>query len=113
MLTAIDQIANQNHLQLFKAALPYLPENRQRFLSCYIKMMEFQNVARFFSDPPGRLQSCGAGQEPPNLSDMINDMRNYCDENEQRWFDQMSNILTAMELYAAMSEEFDSEEDYE
>ncbi len=113
MLTTIDQIANQNHLQLFKAAIPYLPENRQSFLSCYIKMVELQNVASFFSNSHGRLQSCAVGQEAPNLTDMISDLRNFCDESEQKWLDQMSNVLTAMELYAAMAENFDSEEEYE
>ena len=30
MLTAIDQVANQNHLQMIKAAIPYLDIRRQK-----------------------------------------------------------------------------------
>lgn len=36
MMTMIDQVANQNHLQLIKAMLPYLPpENQEKSLLLY------------------------------------------------------------------------------
>ena len=113
MLTAIDQIANRNHLQMFKAAIPYLPKENQKFFSFYIKFLELQNVMSFFSAQPGRLQSCSAAEEGIHLSDMLNDIRNYCDENEKQMIDQISNLMTTMELFSVMMENEESEADYE
>lgn len=113
MLTAIDQIANRNHMQMFKAAIPYLPKERQKMMACFIKFLEFQNVASFFSAQSNQLQSCAADQEPAHLPDMLNDIRNYCDEGEKQMLDQLLNLFTAMELFAVMSENEDSEEKYE
>ena len=39
MLTPIDEIANQNHLQLIKAAVAFLPPPSQRSLSLLIKLL--------------------------------------------------------------------------
>lgn len=104
MLTTLDQIANQNHLQMIKAMLPYLPSAHQGMLSMLIKVRELQNVASYFRHPPTRLTSCSGGQEAVCLSDMLNDIRNYCDENEKAMIDQISGLLSAMELYSAMAE---------
>ena len=113
MLTAIDQIANWNHLQMFKAAIPYLPKENQKFFSFYIKFLELQNVMSFFSAQPGRLQSCSAGEEGGHLSDMLNDIRNFCDDNEKKMIDQISNLMTTMELFSMMMENEESEADHE
>ena len=113
MLTAIDQIANRNHLQMFKAAIPYLPKENQKFFSFYIKFLELQNVMSFFSAQPGRLQSCSAGEEGGHLSDMLNDIRNFCDDNEKKMIDQISDLMTTMELFSMMMENEESEADHE
>ncbi|MDO5346802.1 MAG: hypothetical protein Q4E91_13815, partial [Lachnospiraceae bacterium] len=104
MLTALDQIANQNHLQIIKALLPYLPPGRQKTLSMVIKMQELQNVAKYFRQSPMQLESCSVSHEPVHLPDMLNDIRNYCDENEKKMIDQISNLISTFELYSAMAE---------
>ncbi|MDD3795136.1 MAG: hypothetical protein PHE06_04045 [Lachnospiraceae bacterium] len=111
MLTAIDQIANQNHLQIFKAIIPYIPRQEQRFFSFYIKMMEVQNVTHFFDRQT--MQACSAGEGSPELSDILKDIRNYCDESESKIIDQITNMMTAMELFSAMSEPMEQEDYYE
>lgn len=113
MLTAIDQIANQNHLQMFKAAIPYLPREKQKFFSFYVKFLEMQNVISFFSRPAGSLQSCSAGNENVNFSDMLNDIRNFCDDSEKSMIDQVSNLMNTMELFSMMMENEESEDAYE
>lgn len=113
MLTAIDQIANRNHLQMFKATLPYLPRETQKMFSFYVKFLELQNIVSFFSAKQGILQSCSTGSESPNLSNMLNDIRNFCDENEKGMIDQIGNLITTMELFAMMAEKEESEELYE
>ena len=104
MLTALDQIANQNHLQMIKAMLPYLPANRQKTLSLVIKFQELQNVAQYFRRSPMQLKSCSSDHTPVHLPDMLNDIRNYCDENEKNMIDQISNLFSTIELYSAIAE---------
>lgn len=58
VLTRLDEIANQNHLQLIKALIPHLPPGSQKTFSVMIKMMEIRNVLNYYDQPPG--QSRGA-----------------------------------------------------
>lgn len=104
MLTVIDQIANRNHLQIIKAAVPYLPRGEQKMISCCVKVMELQNVMRFFSRPSFQLQSCEAGQDPPPLSDLLDDIRGCCDESDQQLIDQIANLMNTLELYTMMAQ---------
>lgn len=50
MLTPIDEIANQNHLQLIKAAVAFLPPQSQRSLSLLIKLLELPEPLCLFSE---------------------------------------------------------------
>lgn len=113
MLTAIDKIANQNHLQMMKAIIPYLPLNTQKMISFYIKFMELQNIISFYSDTSGRLYSCSMENKTVNVAEMLNDISNYCDKSEKKMIDQISNLITTMELFSIMMENEESEDYYE
>lgn len=108
MLTAIDQIANQNHLQMIKAAVPYLHAREQRFIAIYAKLLELQNIMSFYSGNETEISSCSLEQEPANTVDILSDIRNYCDPAEQEMIDHCLQILTAMELYSTMSQQPES-----
>ena len=103
MMTMIDQVANQNHLQLIKAMLPYLPPANQKNLCYCIKMMELQNISAFYRSHTCCAQSlgdsCSAGP-----AEILSDVRNYCDEGEQAVFDQILQTLSMLELYSAMAQ---------
>lgn len=105
MLTVIDQVANQNHLQLVKAALPYLPPSRQRTLSVCIKMMELRNLMSYFDSHPSCVQACAAGSEPPTPTDILLDIRNYCEGEEQAMVDQWLQMLSTLELYSVLAQQ--------
>ncbi len=102
MLTAIDQVANRNHLQLIKAAIPYLPPGNQRMFSVCVKMMELQNVAAFYDRSPQCVSACGSGTEQPGMVDILSDIRNYCEGEEQEMIDRCLQLLSTLELYSAM-----------
>ncbi|MCD7764934.1 MAG: hypothetical protein LUH53_00230, partial [Lachnospiraceae bacterium] len=76
MQTELDRIANQNHLQLLKALIPHLPASSQKRFSILIKIMEVQNVIRFYSSPP---PESSASSDPPDLLDVLADVRCYCE----------------------------------
>lgn len=122
MLTALDQVANQNHLQLLKAVIPYIQPERQKTLSVCIKMMEMQNILRFFSQEKQCVSACSSDTEHPGFLDILTDIRNYCEEGEQELLDQWIQILSTMELYSVFAQSqgesmaetlMNSEENYE
>lgn len=100
MLTALDQIANQNHLQLLKAAVPYINASSQKIISLLIKILEMQNILRFYEHTGNRVHACGTESASPDMIDMLTDMRNYCDESEGEMIDQCLQMFSALELYS-------------
>ena len=85
MLTPIDEIANQNHLQLIKAAIAFLPPPSQRSLSLLIKLLELRNLSAFFQKQ-GSLHACNVASSA-SLLELI---------------DQLGQICSLMELYSVM-----------
>lgn len=100
MLTPIDKVANQNHLQLVKAMLPYIQPSSQKMLSVMIKMFELQNVLRFYQQSSTGICACNATSEPPGFLDILTDVRNYCEEEEGTLVDQLIQIASTLELYS-------------
>jgi hypothetical protein len=103
MLTAIDQIANQNHLQMIKASIPYLPVREQRMVAVYSKIAELQNILSFYSGRESSVVSCSLDRESSSAVDILNDIRTYCDPSEQEIIDRALQIITAMDLYSSMA----------
>lgn len=88
MFTVLDQIANRNHLQLIKAAIPYVNASSQKTISLLVKMMEIQNIIRFYDSGNSRIRGCDTGAQSSGILDMLTDIRSYCeDENEQMMID--------------------------
>ena len=100
MLTPIDEIANQNHLQLIKAAVAFLPPPSQRSLSLLIKLLELRNLSAFFQKQ-GSLHACNVASSA-SLPEMLAEMRNYCDGSELELIDQLGQVCSLMELYSVM-----------
>ncbi|MCD7716451.1 MAG: hypothetical protein LUG56_02095 [Lachnospiraceae bacterium] len=126
MQTELDRIANQNHLQLIKALIPHLPASNRKRFSVLIKIMELQNVLRFYSRPHAggcadngfadgtscgmsRDGSCVEAQEctsePPDLLDVLSDVRCYCEGEEQQMIDQALQMMSMVELFSVMAQD--------
>lgn len=101
MLTPIDEIANQNHLQLVKAAVSFLPPQNQQSLALLIKVTELRNLSAFFQNQ-GSLHACNVGESSASLPEMLAEMRNYCDGPELELIDQIGQMFSMMELYSIM-----------
>lgn len=104
MLTVLDQIANQNHLQLIKAIIPYLPSGSQQMIAVGIKMMEIRNILGFYKNNDCCVSACAAPSGGTDLIDILSDLRNYCDEKEQAMIDQCIQLMTTMELYSVFAQ---------
>lgn len=104
MLTALDQIANQNHLQLIKAAVPYIASENQKMISVFIKMIELHNIMNFYNHSSFSVNACSTQTEQPGMLDILADIRNYCEGAEQEFLDQWIQIISAMELYSVFAQ---------
>lgn len=96
-LTAIDQIANGNSLQMLKAAIPYTPMKSQKFLAVYIKVMELENIISFYDDSDSSMKACSVECESFSMQDMISDMRKYSIGAQKEQLDSYMNLLNTMQ----------------
>ena len=109
MLTPIDQIASQNHLQLLKAAVSYLPFGQQKFLAVFLKVMEIQNLLHYFHTASSvHAYSSSSGQT--GLSDILTNLKQYCESSEQEMLDQWIQMFSMMELYSMLAGNMDSDQ---
>ena len=113
MLTVLDQIANQNHLQLAKAAIPYFHPNSQKMMSVCIKILELKNILAFYQNGDGCVSACSDTAQPPEMIDILTDMRNYCEGSEQQMIDQWIQMISTMELFSLFSQSQDNFENSE
>ena len=110
MLTPIDQIASQNHLQLLKAVVSYLPVSQQKFAAVFLKAMEMQNLLHYFQTSSSGIRACSSSFGQAGLYDMITDLKQYCEGRDQELLDQWSQILSMIELYSMFAGNIDPEQ---
>ncbi|MBS5214942.1 MAG: hypothetical protein KHY79_03810 [Clostridiales bacterium] len=115
--TAIDQIANEGHLKLLKAAIPYVQSSSQKSLAIYTKLLELGNIIRFFDQPVPEMSICS--EEKVSALDMLNDIRLFCDESEKNMIDSciqtiqmIQNISSYQELMQSLSSENENPTDF-
>ncbi len=101
--TAIDQIANEGHLKLLKAAIPYVRSDSQKSLAIYTKILELGNIIRFFNQPSPEMSICSEEEEITTL-DMLNDIRLFCDESEKEIIDSCIHAFQTVQSFSVYQE---------
>ncbi|MCI7812636.1 MAG: hypothetical protein SO016_07760 [Lachnospiraceae bacterium] len=104
--TAIDQIANEGHLTLLKAAIPYLRSDSQKSLAIYAKILELGNIVRFFAQPAPEMSICSESDENISVLDMLNDLRSFCDESEKEMMDFCIHMIQTVQNLSSYQEIF-------
>lgn len=110
MLTPIDQIASQNHLQLMKAAVSYLPSGQQKLLAVLLKVMEIQNLLHYFNTSSSVIHACSSHSGQTGLLDILTDLKQYCAGSEQDMLDQWIQTFSMIELYSMFAGNMDLEQ---
>lgn len=104
-ITALDAIATENHLQMIKAAIPYIGGGEQRFISVYVKYLELMNTISFFRNSDSDdMKACSLTAQSNSPLDMLNDIRDYCSEEEKETVDVFINIINSIQLYQTYKE---------
>lgn len=95
-LTDFDYLIGDHHLQMVKAAIPYVNVTGQRFLSFFVKLRELQRtVSLFREEQVGAMGICapGDGQKGSPL-EIMKAIRPYGNTQEQDLIDMFCNFLS-------------------
>lgn len=95
-LTDLDYATGDHHLQMMKAALPYLDIRRQRSLSMFIRAREMMHTMEFFREnDDGMMSVCSLESPNPSVEDMLSAVRPYANKAEQDTIDMISRFLAS------------------
>lgn len=99
-MTELDQLTSEPHLQMIKAALPYIHAPEQRFFSLLVKWKELERTIRLFDQRENEsIGICSlSDEESATPVDMLNAMKPYGSASEQDVIDLMINFMQASRL---------------
>ncbi len=99
-LTDFDHLTGDRHLQMMKAALPYVNASGQRFLSILVKLQELRRTIALFDR--GEASELGAmsldGGRPRSPVDMLNAVKPYASQQEQEFIDMVCNLMEGLRI---------------
>lgn len=96
--TDLDYLVGDHHLQMIKAALPYIEVSGQCFFSLLIKAQELKRTMDLFESPEGEMGICSLDQEAVSPIDMLNAIKPYGTQKEQDFFDLLINIFQGFQI---------------
>ena len=103
-----------HNMKLIKTALPYIPVSEQRFLLIYLKFSEFINAIDFVSHKDAALSACEQeDNSQENLLEMVNALKNVCNDTERESLDMILNFIQALQIYKTYSEFYKSSSDFQ
>lgn len=97
----LDSLIGDNHLQMMKAALPYMNVAQQRFISYFVKVNELQRTINLFEDGEvATMGICSAGEknQPDSPIDMLNTIKPFANQDEQDLIDLAINFFQGFRL---------------
>ena len=86
-LTDLDYLTGDHHLQMMKAALPFLNVPQQRTLSMFVKIQELKNTFQLFED--GQTAAMGIC----SLKELLKTLKPYGNPGEQNLIDAVNALL--------------------
>lgn len=103
----LDSLVNDNHIQMMKAALPYMSVSQQRFISYFVKINELRRTIDLFEDEEvATMGICSAGERDRNDTpvEMLNTIKPFANPSEQDLIDLMINFFQGFRLAGAYSD---------
>lgn len=97
--TELDYLIGDHHLQMIKAALPYVQVSQQKFLSLLVKGNELMRTMELFQEgPEGEMGICSVEQGKNSPIEMLNAMKPYGTKQEQDILDVIINLMQGVQL---------------
>lgn len=93
-LTDLDYAIGDHHMQMLKAALPYMEIAQQRAMSLFIKWNELMRTMEFFDENgDGMMSICSLDNKHVSPVDMLAAVKPYANQREQEMIDIMTRLL--------------------
>lgn len=93
-LTDLDYAIGDHHMQMLKAALPYMDIAQQRTMSLFIKWNELMRTMEFFDENgDGMMSICSLDEDHVSPIDMLTAVRPYANQREQEIIDVMMKFI--------------------
>lgn len=93
-LTDLDYAIADHHVQMLKAAIPYMDLSQQRNFSILVKLQELIQTKHFFEENDlGMMSVCSLDKDRTSPPDMLEAVRPYANQKEQELIDMLSRIL--------------------
>ena len=100
-MEAIDTLIQDRHLEMIKAAIPYLDNSRQKNMAMLVKFMELQRTMALFQNPGNDLKMCSE-EEKEDPVQMLSAIREYCTEKERDMIDNMTTFVQMFSTYGTL-----------
>lgn len=98
-LTDLDYLTGDHHLQMMKAALPYLNVPQQRTFSMIIKMQELHRTMALFGDQQVAAMGLSPAEKAPHSpADMLDAIKPYGNTREQEMIGLLSNLMRGITM---------------
>lgn len=109
-LTEFDGLICDHHLQMMKAAIPYMPAYGQQILSIYAKSLELSNTLKLLNREGSRsVGICSISENKRNTTELLNTIKKYCTDSERELLDLFMNFFSAFRMYHTYRELFPGE----
>ncbi|CUX35157.1 hypothetical protein BN3590_00933 [Clostridium sp. C105KSO15] len=97
----LDSLIGDNHLQMMKAALPYMSVSQQRFMSYFVKINELRRTINLFEEGEVAAMGLNSSRERErnnNPFDMLNTIKAFANPAEQDLIDLIINFSQGIRL---------------
>lgn len=103
--TDLDFLVGNHHLQMMKAALPFLHVSEQKMLSVLVKLEELHRTIDLFQDQEvATVGICSVDKTSASPLDMLNAIKPYGTTYEQDMIDVISNFIQGARISNAYQE---------
>lgn len=110
----LDSLISDNHIQMMKAALPYMNLSQQRLISRFVKISELRRTIELFEEGEVSAMGIGSAEERErNTSpiDMLNIIKPFGSQAEQDFIDLAVNFFQGFRLAGASLDNSSGEEE--
>lgn len=96
-LTDFDYLLTAPHLQMIKAAIPFMPPQQQRMISMMVKLQELNRARQLFGREEVSAMGLSSGAKKASPVEMLQAMKPYAGPKEREIIETLENLQLMMQ----------------
>ena len=101
-MTPLDCIVSDDHMQMLKTILPYLPPAQAKLLAILTKWQELTRVLEMYPDQTDTLQAMSMSLKPPDETQLLDELKLYGGKKGKQLADGVTQMLDMFQLISLM-----------